>query len=178
MGGPAKPGLWALSFNPLVVCVLRLRGLAAPTYADDLACLADDLAAYWRVSRFLLAATRAMGLSIELHVCQPLKQLRAPRRKFAPGCEILVPRLTNKNLPPSTGAPAAVWHILAHLAPEAHIVEFRRPCSCKVKTCLVPRHAGALWRKAEAFASLLRQRRGVRGRLPRRHCCFPRLGSA
>ena len=50
--------------------------------------------------------------------------------------------------PPSTAPPAAVRHSLVHLAPGTQAVECGRPCSCKVKTYLVPRHAGTLWREA------------------------------
>eukprot|EP00969_Alexandrium_andersonii_P299848 13255797-Alexandrium_andersonii.AAC.1 len=62
MGGPMKPFLWAVGFDPVIFAVETLTGGPTPTYVDGLAVLLQRLAGLRRASLAVLAAAKAAGL--------------------------------------------------------------------------------------------------------------------
>eukprot|EP00969_Alexandrium_andersonii_P010706 466366-Alexandrium_andersonii.AAC.1 len=70
MGGPIKPFLWALGFDPIITAVEGLTGRPTPTYVDDVAITVQQALGLWRASLALLAAVGAAGLVVELHHCR------------------------------------------------------------------------------------------------------------
>eukprot|EP00969_Alexandrium_andersonii_P281898 12461810-Alexandrium_andersonii.AAC.1 len=70
MGGPTKPFLWCLGFDPAVAAVSMATAAPAPTFVDDLSSLVRTAMGLWRASLVITAAARAAGLVIELHSCR------------------------------------------------------------------------------------------------------------
>ena len=54
MGGPIKPLLWVVSFDPVVYGVGLCVSIPAPTFVDDLAALAAGVRGLWMASIFTL----------------------------------------------------------------------------------------------------------------------------
>eukprot|EP00969_Alexandrium_andersonii_P319953 14136129-Alexandrium_andersonii.AAC.1 len=70
MGGPIKPFLWCLAFDPVVTAVHSATLAPVPTYVDDEAVLVATLLGLWRASLVVLSAGRAAGLVVALHQCR------------------------------------------------------------------------------------------------------------
>eukprot|EP00969_Alexandrium_andersonii_P200804 8870985-Alexandrium_andersonii.AAC.1 len=99
MGGPLKPFLRRLGFDPAVKAVVTATAAPAPTFVDDLSSLARAAIGLWRASLVIVAAARAAGLVIELRRCrgailegvsrvgaESLRRLQLDVRDCGPSC--------------------------------------------------------------------------------------------
>eukprot|EP00969_Alexandrium_andersonii_P135578 5997601-Alexandrium_andersonii.AAC.1 len=62
MGGPFKPFLWCIGFDPVVTAIVTATAAPAPTFADDLSSLVRTAIGLRRASLVIVAAARAAGL--------------------------------------------------------------------------------------------------------------------
>eukprot|EP00969_Alexandrium_andersonii_P063767 2808435-Alexandrium_andersonii.AAC.1 len=62
MGGPIKPFLWCLGFDPVVAAVSVATVVPAPTFVDDLSSLVRTTIGLRRASLVIVAAAKAAGL--------------------------------------------------------------------------------------------------------------------
>eukprot|EP00969_Alexandrium_andersonii_P027621 1205258-Alexandrium_andersonii.AAC.1 len=70
MGGPIKPFLWRVAFDPVVVATFSASRAPTPAFVDDVAKLVSTLVGLWRASVAILSAAKAAGLVVELHSCR------------------------------------------------------------------------------------------------------------
>eukprot|EP00969_Alexandrium_andersonii_P188779 8342287-Alexandrium_andersonii.AAC.1 len=70
MGGPIKPFLWRVAFDPVVVAAFSASRAPTPAFVDDVAMLVSTLVGLWRASAAILSAAKAAGLVVELHSCR------------------------------------------------------------------------------------------------------------
>ena len=154
MGGPASPFLWCLAYDPIVWALHIATKVDTPTYVDDLAALTYGPSKTVEAQLFLIAVGRVAGLYTEPHHCTTLG---APSG-IDTATRILRPfGITPRSVGSlggftAQGMPARVMRglIAAQLGPEwAGTARIKtKPCKCKIKTSVVPRHDIEGWRKA------------------------------
>eukprot|EP00972_Heterocapsa_arctica_P085098 12539105-Heterocapsa_arctica.AAC.1 len=69
MGGPARPFLWNLAYDPIVFSLYAATGVTPPTYVDDLAVLTHGAEHTMRVEVCLVVAGKLAGLHTDKHSC-------------------------------------------------------------------------------------------------------------
>eukprot|EP00969_Alexandrium_andersonii_P167214 7391443-Alexandrium_andersonii.AAC.1 len=128
MGGPVKPFLWAVGFDPVIYAVEVLAGGPAPTYVDDLAVLLRRLLGLRRASMAVLWAAKAAGLVVDLHHCRG-----AVVTNVTEAWALALTRVQCKVLPCDKG-----WRVtgcsadaIGWLLHEADCVGFQHRCRCK-----------------------------------------------
>eukprot|EP00969_Alexandrium_andersonii_P094972 4194901-Alexandrium_andersonii.AAC.1 len=70
MGGPIKPFLWCVAFDPIIVAAFSASRAPSPAFVDDVSMLVITLVGLWRASAAILSAAKAAGLVVELHSCR------------------------------------------------------------------------------------------------------------
>ena len=149
MGGPASPLLWNAGFDPIIVALADALGVECPTFVDDL------MAEVWgpqealEAEVLLLFLGAAAGLRVETHHCQRIR------------AEGLSPAdLTVLRTAPLRIVPDGTGHVLSGLpcdllralilaaAPNTAVFDLpdSQPCTCRVKTTVVPAEGLDHWR--------------------------------
>ena len=73
-----------MAYDPVVEALKDALDIRCPTYVDDLAAFTFGPAQTMRAMRFLLFASRAVGLEIETHTCKSLCLKRPCTRRNGP----------------------------------------------------------------------------------------------
>eukprot|EP00969_Alexandrium_andersonii_P233125 10293021-Alexandrium_andersonii.AAC.1 len=86
MGGPVSPLLWCLGDDPIIEGTRSATGADTPTYADDLMGEVVGPRQALLMQYFLLAASKAAGLHVDVHSCLGVRLLgdhRGAMRRLA-----------------------------------------------------------------------------------------------
>eukprot|EP00969_Alexandrium_andersonii_P071448 3153843-Alexandrium_andersonii.AAC.1 len=70
MGGPIKPFLRRLVFDPAAVAAFSASRAPTPAFTDDVSMLVSTLVGLWRASAAILSTAKAAGLVVELYLCR------------------------------------------------------------------------------------------------------------
>eukprot|EP00969_Alexandrium_andersonii_P299459 13239805-Alexandrium_andersonii.AAC.1 len=70
MGGPIRPFLRRVAFDPIVVAAFSASRAPTPAFIDDVAMLVSTLVGLWRASAAIRSAAKAAGLVVELDSCR------------------------------------------------------------------------------------------------------------
>ena len=157
MGGTASPLLWSIAYDPIISAASSVTGAPCPTYVDDLAALLCDTAQVLRLALFLPWASWLAGLQISTHECQGLLFPCSPE-----ALDVAVDTLPIRvrTLPDGqsfvTGFPPPLLReLLAVVLPSALISTsalHEVPCTCALKTAVVPAWDLDWWRSLMAYS--------------------------
>ena len=155
MGGPQSPFLWNLAYDPIVDGLADAVLARTPTYVDDLCGLTHGPAHTLRMLLFLIVAGHAAGLVTDVHTCSQLFAKSGRRRAAALLVSFPVtigPAAGGEDAFLAQGLPGHfLFALLAiHLGPVWCGTTFIRsePCTCAVKTVVVPFADTVAWAEA------------------------------
>ena len=154
MGGTESLLLWALAYDPIVEGLEAATGTRCPTWVDDLSALAYGPSQSVRVVLFLLAAGHCAGLLVTGHRCEWISVRRLHPRVEAVLASFPVDVCREGGEVRIYGLPpAAVQRILDSVLGTGwgeDIRHCRGPCTCGLKTAMVPAHSLDAWQAAMA----------------------------
>ena len=155
MGGPQSPFLWNLAYDPIVDGLADAVLARTPTYVDDLCGLTHGPAHTLRMLLFLIVAGHAAGLVTDVHTCSQLFAKSGRRRAAALLVSFPVtigPAAGGEDAFLAQGLPGHFLFALLtiHLGPVWCGTAFIRsePCTCAVKTVVVPFADTVAWAEA------------------------------
>ena len=150
MGGTSSPLAWCMAYDPIVAGLRAAVGAPAPTYVDDLAGLLRGARQALRAAYYLLFASWAAGLEVTPHHC---RRLRVPDTSRARSACLALPVQTRRSCPGTVDisgiqAPLLRAMLMQRQVPGAAEAEdIRVPCTCSLKTALVPASRHHFWRQ-------------------------------
>ena len=156
MGGTASPFVWVMGFDPIIDGVVDAFGVQLPTYVDDSVALTTGPRETLAVGLFLIVASRCAGLQIQVHTCEATlvdSDMETVRGLFRALPVSLAAREGQTVL---RGLPSRLACFLAERV--IGVGRARRwqggdlPCTCRVKTAIVPDADVAAWQAAMGLA--------------------------